>query len=103
MVLDTKDFDPLAYIESAFLDKQPKAGKLPTSVNPENSQIELPNIGSYLNGSVKDAPAAKAAKTERARFRKTEMRAPRPRRVKDTETPPATIDPSLQTVWESLP
>jgi excisionase family DNA binding protein len=107
MVLDTKDFDPLAYIESAFLDTQPKVDKLKKPVTPEGADIELPNLGSYLNGSVKDRdvvkPRAKASKPERGRFRKTEMRAPRPRRVKDTETPPATIDAALQTVWESLP
>lgn len=104
MVLDTKDFDPLAYIESAFLDTQPKSTKIPTTVSPETSEIELPSFGSYLNGTVEHVkPAERPAKAERGRFRKTEMRAPRPRRVKETETPPATIDPDLQNVWESLP
>ncbi|MHB8635620.1 MAG: helix-turn-helix domain-containing protein [Fimbriimonadaceae bacterium] len=105
--MDTKDFDPLAYIESAFLDTQPKPAKLPSPASPEASDIELPSLGSYLNGSVKDgevaSPPPRSAKTERGRFRKTEMRAPRPRRTKDVDSPPATIDPSLQTVWESLP
>jgi len=105
--LDKKDFDPLAYIESAFLDTQPKLTKLPSTVTSENTDIELPSIGSYLNGSVKESSAGKPpmrrAKGERGRFKKTKMRAPRPRRTKDLEAPQATIDPALQTVWESLP
>jgi excisionase family DNA binding protein len=101
MVLDTKDFDPLAYIENAFLDKQPKSPKLPPAGGVEGADLELPNLGSYLNGS--RAGEAKKPKTERGRFRKTEMRAPRPRRSKDIEAPSVTINPALQSVWESLP
>lgn len=103
MVLETKDFDPLAYIESAFLDTQPRSAKLPTAEAPDTTEIELPSIGAYLNGSAGQADERKAAKGERGRFRKTEMRAPRPRRVKEQQSPTASIDPELQSVWESLP
>ncbi len=96
MALDTKDFDPLAYIESAFLDTKPKQAKTPVT---DSEEIEVPSIGEYLNGSKKHV----ALKIEREKFRKTEMRAPRPRRIKDTKNPSSTIDPKLQIVWETLP
>ena len=105
--MDKKNFDPLAYIESAFLDTQPKSTKLPSAVSPGSADIELPSIGSYLNGSVNASdtgqPQTTRPKVERGRFKKTEMRAPRPRRTKGVEAPSATINPALQTVWESLP
>jgi|ERR1019366_8902837 excisionase family DNA binding protein len=107
MVLDTKDFDPLAYIESAFLDTQPKSRKIPSAVNAESADIELPSIGSYLKGAANEAdtaqPRTRRTNGERGRFRKTEMRAPRPRRTKESDTPPSKIDPALQSVWASLP
>lgn len=101
--METKDFDPVAYIESAFLDTQSKTERLPAAESLDG-QIELPSIGGYLNGSaVKSRADKQKARAERGKFRKTEMRAPRPRRVKDPEAPAATIDPHLQSVWESLP
>lgn len=95
------DFDPLAYIESAFLDRDeatsPKKGKNELDVN-------LPSISEYLangKGSVVVA-AEKAKEPGRSRFRKTVMSAPRPRRAKAVIEEPK-IDPALQTVWEALP
>lgn len=102
MGLDTKDFDPLAYIESAFLDTQAKSAKLESPKPDETDELELPSIGAYLNGSAVSREAT-TARPERGRFRKTKMRAPRPRRVKEPPAQPTTIDPDLQTVWESLP
>jgi excisionase family DNA binding protein len=95
MALDTKDFDPLAYIENAFLDTKPKPSKTPAT---GAEDIELPSLGDYLNGKQHAAEPQ-----ERSKFRKTEMRAPRPRRSKDVTKPASTIDPALQTVWEDLP
>lgn len=89
-----KEFDPLAYIESGFLDrhdpKKPGNGELDVSV---------PSMKEYLSGE-KGGQTATAKKPKR--FRKTEMSAPRPRRVKSGRKA-ATIDPRLQEVWQSLP
>lgn len=71
--MKSREFDPLAYIENAFLDSSAKT--------PE--------------------PAAETRKP-RARFRKTDMSAPRPRRVREEVQGPV-IDPELQQVWEVLP
>ena len=83
----SKKFDPFEYIESAFLDKN--AGP----VKEGDLAVELPNIGEYL---AKGGP-----KEPKTKFRKTEMRAPRPRRASpSTHTE---IDPALRTAWEALP
>lgn len=77
IALKTDKFDPLAYIESAFLD---------TKEEPPSS-----------NG--KAAP-------KKQRFRKTVMSAPRPRRAKPTDesgSQAPSMDPELQTVWAALP
>jgi excisionase family DNA binding protein len=99
IALDTKDFDALAYIENAFLDNKSKPVKTPASTAPETDEVAVPSIGDYLNGK----NGLVVEPQERGRFRKTEMRAPRPRRIKDGSKPVATIDPELQTVWEDLP
>ncbi len=77
----SKDFDPLAYIESAFLDK-PKREKKP-SARRKSSTTKADS-----NGAVK--------------FRKTRLDAPRPRRAGDVvdESP---LDPELQEVLQLLP
>ncbi|CAN5425661.1 hypothetical protein BH11ARM2_BH11ARM2_08360 [soil metagenome] len=101
----TTDFDPLAYIESAFLDtKTPGALESPT----DELSVELPSIRDYLNTPIDpDVPSEEtqepAEKEKRGRFRKTEMSAPRPRRASAAEPPRAVIDPELQEVWSSLP
>lgn len=71
----TKEFDPLAYIESAFLDNQK-----PDSKNGAASAEEKPKI----------------------KFRKRQLSAPRPRRVKQPVAAPA-VDPNLEVVWKALP
>lgn len=97
-----KDFDPLAYIENAFVDTAKPEKKAP--IETQELEVSVPNLKDYLgdgsvsvkntrNTSVEDSPR---------KFRKTEMRAPRPRRSKAAQTT-ASIDPTLQAVWESLP
>lgn len=74
----TKEFDPLEYIESAFVDggKSAKAGK---------------------NGK-----ATQAANADKAKFRKTQLSAPRPRRSKKTQSEPI-LDSGLTDLLEMLP
>jgi excisionase family DNA binding protein len=91
-LLKTQEFDPLAYIESAFLDKNPVQEERETGVPVD---LEIPAIADYLK--TKEIPASPKAK-----FRKTEMSAPRPRRAKASK-PERNIDPELQQIWESLP
>jgi len=97
--LKKKEFDPLAYIESGFLDG-PERGKKGESGNGE-LDLSLPSMKEYLSGGKAKADAADEDPKGK-RFRKTEMSAPRPRRVK-TERKATRIDPSLQEVWQSLP
>jgi excisionase family DNA binding protein len=83
--LKLKNFDPLAYIESAFLDSE------------EKGRIEKDAEGNDLqtDGTKKTSGTAR-------KFRRTEMSAPRPRRAgKPTKT--KTIDPKLQDTWQNLP
>ncbi len=72
----TKEFDPLAYIEKAFLDKPAKNGKK----------------SAMADG---DAPAPQ-------KFRKTNLSAPRPRRAKTISTS-TILDQSLRDLLEQLP
>ncbi|HSI73916.1 MAG TPA: helix-turn-helix domain-containing protein [Fimbriimonas sp.] len=83
--MKTDKFDPLAYIESAFLDTQ---------------AIEKNGVVEYIDGkSIETSLNGKKAK-----FRKTEMSAPRPRRAKAEQTSPSVVmDPELQEVWIALP
>lgn len=91
-----KEFDPLEYIENAFLDVQKEKG--PKALRKDELDIDVPTIGDYLSGT---ATGLRGADSKR-RFRKTDMSAPRPRRSKSPATQPK-IDPTLQAVWESLP
>lgn len=105
-----KDFDPLAYIEGAFLDKpQDQAPQLNDPI--DSIDVDFPSIGEYLkqpNGKAGPQQNSKPRqavmdRSERAqRFRKTVMSAPRPRRAKEASDGKV-IDPELQECWETLP
>lgn len=88
------DFDPMAYIEKAFLDR--------TDV--DNGLGGIPSISDYI-GTAGKFDSSSETSSPREKFRKTTMRAPRPRRssppVRDASS--TTIDPALQEVWEALP
>ena len=100
--MKTNNFDPLAYIESGFLDTR-KPG-------PEGEgelgelDLNLPSIADYLSGKQSESlvRATEVATEPKKRFRKTVMSAPRPRRTK-RRTPKTGMDPDLQTVWTTLP
>jgi excisionase family DNA binding protein len=105
-----KEFDALAYIESAFLDQSETAKK---AEKKGELDVDIPSIGDYLhksNGKGSNGATAvlekpvEVAESSKAKFKKTVMSAPRPRRAKQNaaeESP--SIDPALQTVWEALP
>lgn len=95
-----KEIDPLAYIENAFLDTKKDA----TSKSKSELDIDVPSLGSYLDGSAnsRDRHPDMSSEDGPLRFRKTDMRAPRPRR-KRTESINSSLDPTVQAVWESLP
>lgn len=71
-----KEFDPLAFIENAFLDT-PHADE--------------------ANGVAEGKASSNGVK-----FRKTRLSAPRPRRSKPAE-PAAVVDEDIRQLWESVP
>jgi len=104
--LKTNNFDALAYIESAFLDKTTESdGKSPVG---ESVNVALPSIRDYIGSplgldGVFSTEEGSEDGSKRARFRKTVMSAPRPRRAKQPAVAKAVIDPELQQVWQALP
>lgn len=83
-----KEFDPLAYIENAFLDKKVEA---PLKKQTTDLDLDLPSMGEFVrNGQAK-----------KTKFKRTQMSAPRPRRAKITRTKP--MDPELTGSLEALP
>lgn len=107
MRLKTDEFDPLQYIESAFLDTQPAAKK--TEV--KEDEVQIPSLSDYIaigGGKEKEAPLGldrEEPKVDepKVRFRRTEMSAPRPRRAKSQKAKSKPLDPELQGIWEALP
>ncbi len=99
----TKNFDPLAYIENAFLDHQ-GSPEGHTGHEDSNLDVEMPSIGDYLPTRAKK-PETPAVPQPKTKFRKTEMSAPRPRRslVTAPKAIQPKIDPELQDVWLALP
>ncbi len=75
----TKEFDPLAYIESAFVD------------SPSHAK----------NGTTKKRSKSAAPKAP-AKFRKTKLSAPRPRKASRVRAE-AVLDSELREVLESMP
>jgi len=118
--LRTNNFDPLAYIESAFLDKEAALPKEAESNGGADAlDVSIPSISEYLTGGRKniallepisdDAPQLADVEegpdtARKSKFRKTVMSAPRPRRSrKETVEEQPAIDPELESVWQALP
>lgn len=101
MRLKTEEFDPLQYIESAFLDAQPSAKK--TEV--KDDEVEIPSLSDYISieKRIEEKAPLGLDKEPKVRFRRTEMSAPRPRRARAQKTKSKTLDPELQSIWEALP
>lgn len=124
----TNNFDPLAYIESAFLDKESGLSESPAKPEPSPDHLDalsvsIPTIADYLSGGrtkisisapiveqIEEVSALEEVEVtedgKRAKFRKTVMSAPRPRRSRNKTAPASSqpaIDPELQTVWQTLP
>lgn len=91
------EFDPLEYIENAFLDKRKPEPRLDVS----DTSIPIPTLGAYLGGEESVPPPPTEPSDGRKRFKKTQMSAPRPRRR--SATAETTVDPELQSAWEHLP
>lgn len=100
-------FDPLAYIENAFHDTH---GEKKLSAKSDGDlSIQLPSIGSYINGNPESAPKnGSVALLEpptgpKTKFRRRKLSAPRPRRSKETTGAAHVVDQELQDIWSSLP
>lgn len=92
------EFDPLAYIENAFLDNQKKEPKLDIA----NPKVAIPTMRDYLNGEQpQPIEGDRLPAVKKGRFKKTQMSAPRPRRAASGEAPK--LDPELEQVWQHLP
>ena len=97
----TTNFDPLAYIENAFLDQ--KHENAHSGKNKDGAlDLDIPSIGDYIGSRGEGSPEPTGPKTK---FRKTVMSAPRPRRsgTQQQLLPKTQIDPDLQSVWMALP
>ena len=101
MRLKTEEFDPLQYIESAFLDSQPTVKKSEV----KDDEVQIPALSDYIVLEPKpEAPAPLGLDKEpKVRFRRTEMSAPRPRRARTQKSKSKPLDPELQSIWEALP
>ncbi|MBS1724439.1 MAG: helix-turn-helix domain-containing protein [Armatimonadetes bacterium] len=82
----SKEFDPMAYIESAFLDKSPNGVTVPVT----NADAETAVV------------AGKAPRGSATKFRKTALSAPRPRRVKSADSREP-LDDGFKELLEHLP
>lgn len=100
MRVRTNDFDPLTYIENAFLDSK-DGDELPKE-RPGVS-VALPSIKEYLASGSDEVISEEDAPERRAKFRKTVMSAPRPRRARNQAGSDGVIDPELQNIWQALP
>lgn len=75
--MPAKEFDPIAYIESAFLDK-------------------------IQHEADEESPSALVDEPKKTRFRRRRLSAPRPRRARAEETKNG-ISPDLKDLWNALP
>ena len=101
----TDNFDPLAYIESAFLDAEVEEPIRERTTHDGPLSVEIPSIADYLGLRAPLAAMEEEVVEEeepKEKFRKTVMSAPRPRRVKQKPNAVA-LDPELQQVWTNLP
>ncbi|BBO22700.1 MAG: hypothetical protein AMXMBFR19_13320 [Chthonomonadaceae bacterium] len=97
-----KDFDPMKYIEDAFLDK---SGEKRAANGSSGQEVDIPSISDYLQAAPSEGTSKGSAskpKQPNKRFRKTELSAPRPRKTKKP-VKPTVVDDELKAVWESLP
>ncbi len=104
-----KDFDPIAYIENAFVDSE----KGPPIVEESLTDLEIPSIQEFLGAQSRTAKApvvatkVKTVRTAPYRPLKPEtiekMSAPRPRRRKQAPATELNIDPTVRIAWERLP
>lgn len=106
--LRTNNFDPLAYIENAFLDTKESSDS--EGKESDGLGVAIPSITEFITSHAGvesiDGDAVNPLDEngrKRARFRKTVMSAPRPRRASHSAADAPVIDPELQQVWSALP
>jgi len=96
-----EEFDPLAYIESAFREdkKEPLTAEIDS-----DEDFKLPSIGEFLGKKSTKPAATKAPRAARKQDASGEnLSSPRPRRVRNAVATEPTIDPELQAIWSRLP
>jgi excisionase family DNA binding protein len=104
-VASQEEFDPIAYIEQAFtVDKKEKDQPA------DEFDFDLPSIGEFLNGSTvpqngvatTEKPKAQVA-PKRKTTKRTQLSAPRPRKIRNVADQAPALDPQLHDVWTRLP
>lgn len=98
-----KEFDPMAYIESGFLDT--KKLEPTVEVQPADGKgvvVSIPTLTDFLRTGKNTDGKAVIDADKSPRFKRTTMSAPRPRRAKEDHLK-TQIDPELQEAWELLP
>jgi excisionase family DNA binding protein len=99
--LKTETFDPVAYIENAFLDTR-KVDLIPDSFDEEELELQVLTKEAATDELSSGDAGIQTKPSETARFRKTVMSAPRPRRSK-SQVQESTIEPYLNDTWTALP
>jgi excisionase family DNA binding protein len=104
-----KTYDPLEYIEKAFLDARPQQQ---TEIDPADLEAEVDSIKPFTKDFVSGAPTVTVRpsavrieakpKSERLKLKRTQMNAPRPRR-KQNGRPAPIVDDRMEHVWMLLP
>ena len=104
-----KTYDPLDYIEQAFLDVRQAEM---TPADPADIEAEVDTIKPFTKDFVSGAPtvtimhdsirAEAKPKRQSMRLKKTQMNAPRPRRKQDAQ-PKSIVDDRMEHVWMLLP
>src|SRR5687768_15168073 len=104
-----KTYDPLDYIEQAFLDVR-QAGQQQATEAEIDAEVDTikPFTKDFVSGAPtvsirhEDIRAEPKPKRQSLRLKKTQMNAPRPRR-KQNGTPAPIVDDRMEHVWMLLP
>ena len=86
-----KEFDPLKYIEDAFLDKSPAGRAKSSNGGVGGLDVAIPTLDGYIHSG--DGAASKGRRGH-GKFRKTKLSAPRPRKAKKASASASSGSPS---------
>lgn len=91
------EFDPIAYIEKAFVENPNKIPAVPES----DEEMDLPSIQEFLSNAETEPKPRKPRKPRTATTPSPKLSAPRPRRRAKKAEPK--IDGAIESTWSALP